>query len=343
MAYGTLGLAQAHIRTDFVLKVPMGGVVLSKDRKGMIEYGFAYGVLPRLTGAVAEPIGWHDGRSASGCLDSFTRLHDAPDAEIAEFAQERGILGICEHGLPGIHASCRPSLYFPSSLDPSSTPILWPLGEERPWRESTEDWRSLARHLRAITRFAYATTHDETPDFDDGLHLDWPSSAPPPIFGNPAPWLPAAEQFYLNRLGRMGQAPPASSEGVSLAVNRLLQLAHIGPTIQFEKSDYWLSFAFKRPTEEAPVFVWPGEMLFPALVAQLASALVSEEHVRCVWCGEVFLAETRYPKRMPRRDRGATCSAACKKARKREKNAASMRRNRTPVPQKHKNASVETE
>ena len=192
----------------------------------MIEYGFAGGGLPgSSSGPVAEPAGWRDGRSASGCLDSFTRLHDASDAEIGEFAREWGVLGFCEHGLPGIHASCWPALYFPSPLDPSNMPILWLLGGERPWKESIEDWRGLARHLRAIREAAHATSLDEEPDFDDWLHLDWPfpSSPQTPIFGNPAPPLPAALRLFQNHLDRMGRTPPASPEGVSLAVNRLLR------------------------------------------------------------------------------------------------------------------------
>ena len=328
MVYRTLGLARSHVRTDFLLKVPWS-VDLSKDRTGMIEYGF-YGGAMTSGSPVAEPRGWRDGHSASGCLDSFIRLRDAPDAEIGEFARERGILGVCEHGLPGIHASCPPALRFRPTPDSSSTPILWLLGEERPWRESTEDWRSLARHLRAIRDAANATTIDEEPTFDDWRHLYWPlpSSAPARIFGESAPRLTAPQQFDLDWFARFSHAPSASPEGVSLTVNRLLKLAHIGPTVHFEKSDYWLSFAFKRPTEEAPAFVWPGETLFPALVAELASALVSEGQVRCARCGELFLWETMYPRKMPRRDRGAYCSVTCSKAAKRAQNAASMRRKR---------------
>ena len=329
MVYRTLGLARSHVRTNFLLKVPWS-VDLSKDRTGMIEYGF-YGEAMTRGGPVAEPSGWRDGRSALGCLDSFTRLHDAPDAEIGEFAQEWGVLGFCEHGLPGIHASCPPALHFPSSLDPSSTPIMWLFGEERPYQESTEDWRGLARHLRAIRNAANATINDEEPSFDDWRHLYWPlpSSAPrAPIFGKSAPRLPARQQFDLDWFARFSQAPSGSPEGISLTVNRLLELAHIGPTVHFEKSDYWLSFALMRPTKEAPVFPWPGETLFPALVAELAGSLVSESQLRCAQCGELFLWEKMYPKKMPRRDRGAYCSVTCRKTAKGAQNAASMRRKR---------------
>ena len=317
MVYRTLRLAQAHVRTDLVLKVPPR-VEFSKDRTGMIEFRLAAG-LPPLIGPVTAPTGWDDGPPSSGCLNKFTRLGDASDSAILKFAQKWGALGFCSHSLPGIHGSCTPALLVPTP--PSPFPFFG-----TSWQESTEDWRSLARHLRAVQEAANATTAGRSPDFDDWRLLRWPL---PPVswgFGFESPAPTERAQRDLDHISSP-QAPPASGSGVSLVINRLLEWARIEPTVHFEESEYWISFDFKRPTDEAPAFAWPGETLFPALIAQLVSAVTSEFGVRCSQCGELFLWEERYPK-APRSDRGAYCSDACKKAVRKEQNAACMRRSR---------------
>ncbi len=101
------------------------------------------------------PGGWE---TAEGCLDAFFRLHDASDEQILEFAGRWGILGIWPLRRK------KPNLNFKGNTDPHSVRRAERWDEDMPntgnspndiWTvESTDLWRRLARHFRALLLLA---------------------------------------------------------------------------------------------------------------------------------------------------------------------------------------------
>lgn len=96
--------------------------------------------------------------TAEGCLDAFFRLHDASDEQILELAGRRGILGIWPLRRK------KPNKNFIGGTDPQSLRRYERNDEDMPntgnspndiWTvESTDLWRRLARHFRALLLLA---------------------------------------------------------------------------------------------------------------------------------------------------------------------------------------------
>lgn len=99
--------------------------------------------------------GWE---TAEGCLDAFFRLHDASDEQILEFAERWGILGIWPLRRK------KPNPNFTENTDSRSLRRDERRDEDMPntgnspndiWTvESTDLWRRLARHFRALLLLA---------------------------------------------------------------------------------------------------------------------------------------------------------------------------------------------
>lgn len=95
----------------------------------------------------------------SGCLDEFIKLRNAEDAKIVEFARRWGVLGICRHGLPGVHLGCRPLGVSEKNWDSPEHRIWSPLFEaqrsDAGWHwEPTDAWRYMASRVNGFLMVA---------------------------------------------------------------------------------------------------------------------------------------------------------------------------------------------
>ena len=196
-------------------------------------------------------------------LDEFVRLTDATDADIVEFAERRGVLGLCRCRLPHSHNSAdkraieeRHSSYC--------VPLYW---------ERLTDWRFWARQFRASLNVAAAIQKEEIADLDD-LNFLWQGRLPalPP------------------RLPRRGSARHEELLLVfrcKLAdhVSRLLSLARVLP--ELKSTGRTLSI----------VLVPSGEVnLFGHLTLQLMTAMARTEGLGlCSGCGESYVITGNRP------------------------------------------------
>src|SRR4051812_27547375 len=75
-------------------------------------------------------LGWKSGTSMivdapSSLLHEFVSLAEADDLTIVRFAENWGILGICQHGQPSIHNGCSPLSFDDRSWETSPGQIQW--------------------------------------------------------------------------------------------------------------------------------------------------------------------------------------------------------------------------
>lgn len=93
-------------------------------------------------------------RPRAGMLDGFTRLWQAPNAQILRFARRWGALHICAHNLPTSHAKCMP-------LRCTRESGFW-------FWEPIETWRFYSRQTHALARLGSALHRDQL-----GADVDW--------------------------------------------------------------------------------------------------------------------------------------------------------------------------
>jgi hypothetical protein len=252
-------------------------------------------------------------RGPEGCLEHFMRLITADDEEVVRFAARWGVLGFCEHSLPGIHHECPPKLVGRRRRgDPKD--LVW-------YREKTDDWRLLAKRVRDLLVLAKGITKGE-----QVRKADWEGM----MNGTP-PGLDAV----------LSRDYPASSV-VEVVLSSMLDDAGITPTVRWSSkaSRFQLGLDLEGPYSGkshifSRAFPWPIGSLYQVIVLQLASAVTSGRLVHCARCGIAFDWEQAGYERFPRFDRSAFCGEWCRAEVRREQKAASKRsrdaRKRRPI------------
>ena len=126
-----------------------------------------------------------------GCLNAFLRLDGGDSDAIGAFARTWGVLGICPHGLPGIHDGCRPLGVREQGWSPSGRMAVeadmarqrmeresYPQGPtyfdrageipgafpENDYWEPIAAWRRYARMFRALLSIAVDLSDRKLPD-----------------------------------------------------------------------------------------------------------------------------------------------------------------------------------
>ena len=206
-------------------------------------------------------------------LAVFAGLASAAPEEIAAFAEQFGVLEICEHELPRSHNPSRPWKQSGQYVE-ECFPLGWHERSDPEWmcREPLSVWYMFAGDARAILRIA-ANLHGNRV----GSPVDWRT-----IFGH----------------GRGPESIPwwkPSVEGerflVAGLVNEWLQLGDVRPRLAWGSSS--------KRANGTPGLIMAGGGLFGALAIQLAQSVSRSEGLYiCDGCGA---AHTRAKKPDPNR------------------------------------------
>jgi hypothetical protein len=282
---------------------------------------------------------WVTGPPARGCLNEFAQLADATDDRIARFAGRWGVLGFCEHGLPGVHGRCGPEVFEVDDYHarPSTGWFV----------EDTNRWRQVARGVAGFLAMASTLYARRTPTgamFEAVTELvqlgNTELSAANLIehhrrVGDKWPDLGPFDHTWLARsltivMARAGVVPEFSwdehhrrfSLGLALggpAIRTVHGWRQLAPSAWTESKGDWDPFGFD----------WPRGSLYPVLIIQIAAAIGSQRLTACSECARPFDWQGRY-ERLPQSGRGTYCTAWCRdEARRRQK--ASWKRTR-PKP-----------
>jgi hypothetical protein len=195
---------------------------------------------------------------SQGMLESFIKLGEAPDRNIARFAKRWGVLGICAHGLPSTHNPNSPD-FRPLGC----RPLGWETGHC--W-EPFDIWRHFARQAFSLLRIA------------NSVHQGRPA--------NLADW----KQVYAR--SRHGIPPQVKRPSVRfdkiilmLRLNEWLNLGNVRPEIEW------------REREERPSVKFNTNGLFGALAVQLIlSAAKVDGWAICTHCRKEYMPTKRRPK-----------------------------------------------
>lgn len=186
---------------------------------------------------------------AGGCLDAFFRLHDASDEQIEDFAKRWGILGIwpvrreepnpdyVEDFIPPATRERR--LYQLGHGPNSGNPPNWV------WTvESTELWRRLARHFRALLLLAADLRSQGMGTEEAGKEEDW-AEVVSSVKESREGWYWAA---------RIGITPLHLRQGTGF----MPDVRHIGKTFeQAYRDEQWATLlqALGRWAKHVPIFL----------------------------------------------------------------------------------------
>lgn len=214
------------------------------------------------------------GAEPTGALDAFRRVRDGEGA--LRFAQEYGVLAICEHGLPATH-TCRPSLFFHEGQDRTSClPHGWPHPAE-----PIDRWLHFARQIDAALRVA-AALYDDRP----GAIEDWET-----IFEDLKGGQTQLPGWLRPTIGNLAESVAVGRFYLAGLINEWLALS--GLQLRFA----WGVLATK--TGEAPRFEFGGPFLmgsFWALALQLAVALSKSGGIAiCEGCRRPYPTGKRKP------------------------------------------------
>ena len=215
---------------------------------------------------------------AGGLLRRFCRLAKARPQEITKFAQDYGLLRLCQqHSLPQWHApDCNARTYDKKLHEPC---------------DDIEDWRRWAKRFVGTTEMAGAILKGEAPrsqDVDDALGdlgPHWDSVAN--FFRRPA-WL----DFPMSDIGPDGnevrtrlpwelQPPKVQIFALIQWVNALLAMAHVGSRLVQPLRQHRLAIVdgFSE-----------GTPLFGALVIEVAAVCARVRAIaRCQHCRDSFI------------------------------------------------------
>ena len=284
--------------TSVRLAVPLEARV-SEEKPGFLEWRSA----DRPSGTADRLGRFRKGGLAKGALQRFVGLAKAPEEKIAEFARQWGVLGICEHGIPGIHEACRPGDWMRHNSE------VW-------WLEPLDVWRGYANKFGAMLRVAANVSEG-----GDGSDEDWE------LLGYPKPELEAASSW--KEVPDLKELPkwffPVMS-GIYLTAD-FLSGSGLEPEVSwFDRRQRFRVLISPGGVARSDAghndgFQWPKGSLYPVLVAQLVSAVTYGQLSECGLCTTLFDWEnTETYIRKPRRDRLAYCSKECRAdARKKQK------------------------
>jgi hypothetical protein len=278
----------------------------------------------------------------TGCLDSFIRLADASDERIEAFAQRWGILGICEHGQPGMHDGCMPlcfnDRFWEAEAEKAARQWREHVAKQPGYWEPLSAWRYYARQFGAFLSIVadlkagedtetadWATIHNVLPVGKRGPDWDALFNYPADLM-DPKTWtgpikFPGRDKFRPN-------AVAGQQKLIAQWITYMFRDAALAPRL------VWLDEAPRLLLELTSPFVkqsrsmpwpWPRNSLYSVLVCQLAAAATSD--VGAVRCAICKLPTTLPPeKHRPRHDKRFLCSDDCRAEAHRQVNAASARR-----------------
>lgn len=285
----------------------------------------------------------------TNCLPRFIKLAEASDDAITAFAKEWGPLGICEHGMPGMHWGCSPlsleERYWENEtqqyewFDPYEAEI-----EEKPYRywEPIEPWRYHARRLRAFVVLA-ADLHQERPTRDE----DWIAIFPAPLrfhgtYGWERGFLPPTNNVIgtfhavLKAEGLDRGRPADMRQVLANGLADLLNVAALYPQARWTDEGQ-IIFTLGLSGQRIPsnlgrllrAHPWPRNSLFSVLVTQLAAAVSAANLTLCQECHGPLPAGVRSTRRY--------CDD-CRVAKRKERQKGYMKTSRTGQRQQRTNA-----
>lgn len=257
-------------------------------------------------------VSWPDGEPTRGALNAFLKLPTRGAEDVATFARSYGVLGICEHGVPGIHRACDPVRRYPLFLE---------VGADKAADWMTEPiaaWQLWAGRLTAALNLA-----DDLRAGLEGDEDDWITILP----GDASIW-----REVLPHRSR-----PWATAQLGAIVTGWLTMAGVAPALVWiDRPGPALTLAlggFAAPAlaSRDAGFVWPANSLFPVLVTELALAIAAGPIGHCSVCKTPFTTDN--DARSVRRDRRAFCSADCRlDARRAAKKEWARRRRRAQRP-----------
>lgn len=254
---------------------------------------------------------WVEGRNVKGCLWRFVRLADASAHEIFDFAQNYGVLGICqEHLWPGVHAGCRPHIVRYAATIPR--PDASAYSDAWYW-EDLRQWRKLALRVQALLRIIHKLQVSRVVEWQDwqdawdvrvwdifwggyeGMSMDRPFvGADPPQPGRLLEWIAGKEHQLL-----------------VAHINLLIRMANLTPCFNIANNARKLGeeLTLGNLSERSIFSPWPSNSLFRVLVLQLITTLTTYKYtIPCAVCGSLMEVARR-----PRTDRNSYCSDECRK------------------------------
>lgn len=220
-------------------------------------------------------------REQAGILSRFLALVDAPDVDIERFAQEWGVLELCEHGFPSTHRY-RETLLPPLHADDppwdclEPCPHLYTVDSEvvHPpgipvYRETLHAWRRWAREARAMLRISHRLYDNQPGDVADWRDVH--------SFG---------EAFHEWRDPVDGQ-PPGYKLGIDQLLLSMLAQSWIESTPI--RLSWWWDWGAHRPKLSLT-----GNSLFACLTIQLLQAMAHTDGFEiCSACGRPYAPERR--------------------------------------------------
>ena len=269
---------------------------------------------------------WRLGNRARGALNAFARLAVATnDAGFVRFAERYGVLGLTATGLPCV------SPHVPGLSGPETLAETWH-GFAVSW-EPIPAWRVYAQNARAVmhlaTRLRLHSPVDVTAVLSEaGLS---PVTMPQASLGTGV-----ETTAYQKRLLRIRPSIfETNMQGKSLAYQRgwlaawvtreWLGHAALTPAVTWGEDVPELHLPVGASDLSQAASLWPDNMLFNVLAAQLAAFLCSggkKPSARCAQCREPY-----QPAAWPRPDRANYCPR-CGDDRKRERDAKWARESR---------------
>lgn len=231
-----------------------------------------------------------DGASGVDILYAFLKLaeNDTTSDQIVNFARRYGTLELCQHHLPRTHWDVLSAT--PDTIrQPRCVPLSCSERVAYSW-EPIEDWKTLARGLRAVLQVAAP------------LHQDQPASleAWKAIFA-----MGTGSTHCLTDIEQVEHLSPTDRlkrhrTHLVRVINWLLQMANVRPWFWWSDADTRIGLEFGGPEESG---------LFGHLILQLVLVVSQKDGFAfCTECGRVYL-----PTRRPARNRSNYCET-CKKA-----------------------------
>jgi DNA-directed RNA polymerase subunit RPC12/RpoP len=295
----------------FEVTVPLG------DLRARVPWGLdlgGSGEAPQLQWWRPQHEDFKEGQSLHGCVWRFIDLYDAPDTAILVFARRYGVLGVCEHGQPGVHSRCFPHIW---EVRPGEEP-----GQSIRWSaDPLATWRRYSRMLAGLAGVGLALYWGESPPLGDWANVYGIVDA----HGTVAEVASKASPLWQKRT-------------LAQIMTRIMtEDAGIYPCLDWPSSEQGtparllLGLAGPRQPGHGPHSIdppGPAGTLFSTVVAQLAAALTHPDRIYvCSQCGSRF--EPELQERTPRRDRRVLCGPDCRAKAARGRKRDWARRNHT--------------